>query len=126
MCATPEELIRQRLLQAMVTDLGYPKGLLAVEKEVSSVRQSDCRRRFDIVCYIPSKDGLFPLLLVECKAKGLGIRAERQVQGYNSAIGAPFIALAGAEEIRLYWCEMGKVSSVPFLPPFSELVKAFK
>lgn len=102
----------------MITDLGYPKGLIAVEKEIVSLN-----RRMDILCYRPANGGLAPLLLIECKAEKITIDAERQALGYNDACGAPFIALAGSDEIKTFWREKDKVASVPFLPPFNELVK---
>lgn len=95
----------------MIVDLGYPKGLIAVEKQIGS-------RRFDLVCYTQA---MLPLLLVECKAEKFGDAAEAQAFGYNATIQAPFICLASLNEVKLLWQEPGKVASVPFLPTYAEL-----
>ena len=107
----------------MIDELGYPKGLIAVEKSIASLGASNPDRRIDIVCYAPDKEGLQPLLIVECKADRLQSQDKRQVLGYNDAIGAPFVALAGSSEIFTFWREKGTVASVPFLPRFDELVE---
>jgi hypothetical protein len=106
----------------MVDELGYPKGLIAVEKEISTLALNDPNRRIDILCYAMGKNGLMPLLLIECKAEKLTPQAERQALGYNDAIGAPFVALAGPNEIKTLWREEKKVVSIPFLPRFDQLV----
>lgn len=125
--ATPEEKIRQALILQMIGGLGYPKGLIAVEKDLSSLARvpsdSDPNRRIDLLCFVPGNDGLRPLLLVECKAeKEEEQAAERQVFGYNLRIGAPFVAIAGPNGIKTLWREKERIASVPFLPPFAELV----
>ena len=108
---TPEEAVRQSLIRRMIVDLGFPKGLIAVEKQIGS-------RRFDLVCYT---QGMLPLLLVECKAEKFGDAAASQAFGYNATVKAPFVCLASLKEIKLLWQEQGKIVSVPFLPTYAEL-----
>lgn len=114
--ATPEEGVRQGLIQRMLVDLGYPKGLISVERKVGD-------RRFDIVCYTSA---CTPLLLVECKAGELNDSAENQAFGYNATIQAPFICLACPNQIKTLWREQERIASVPFLPKFSELYEFSK
>ena len=95
----------------MVAELGYPKGLISVERGVG------CRRA-DIVCYTKE---MSPLLLIECKAGPLNDAAIRQALGYNGKIKAPFVAIANANEAITFWFEGEKSVSVPFLPVFKEL-----
>ena len=125
--AAPEEIVRQKLIQKMISELGFPKGLIAVEKEIASMpnRSSgfDPKRRLDLVCYAAVKGDPVPLLLAECKAVSLNEAAARQAFGYNAAIGAPFVCLASPLEIKTLWVEKGEIASVPFLPAYSELVK---
>lgn len=108
---TPEEEVRQKLIQKMIVGLGFPRGLLSVEKGIG-------QRRTDLVCYTKE---MCPLLLVECKAKELDEAAIRQAFGYNAAIKAPFICLASPTEIETFWREGERVVSVPFLPVYEEL-----
>lgn len=111
MADTPEERVRQALLLKMIGELGFPKGLIAVEKKVGS-------RRFDLVCYTPE---MTPLLLVECKAGELNEVALHQAFGYNETIQAPFLCLANGLEIKTFWQEGKENKVVPFLPAFAEL-----
>jgi hypothetical protein len=99
----------------MISALGYPKSLIAVEKKVGS-------RRFDLVCY--TKDG-DPLLLVECKAEEANEVAENQALGYNSMLAAPFICIACRTGVKTLWQEKGKTVLIPFLPPYDQLLYAF-
>src|SRR5436853_621908 len=91
--ATPEERVRQTLIVHMISSLGYPKELIAVEAYLK-----ECERRIDILCYGRGKTALFPLLIVECKQKKLDKEALEQVLGYNYHAGAHFIAVANLEE----------------------------
>lgn len=95
----------------MTAELGYPKGLISVEKKVGE-------RRYDLVCFLPSGKAL---LLVECKAVPIQRMAERQAFGYNAAIKAPFICLANETEIKTLWLENEEVKFVPFLPSYEQL-----
>jgi type I site-specific restriction endonuclease len=108
--ATPEEKVRQLLLEKMIHHLGFPKGLISVEKAVGS-------RRYDIVCYTKE---MTPLLLIECK-KAEESGAASQACGYNDSLKAPFICIAAGEKIQTFWQEKDKINSVPFLPQYPEL-----
>ncbi|XZF16637.1 type I restriction enzyme HsdR N-terminal domain-containing protein [Chitinophagaceae bacterium MMS25-I14] len=59
---TPEEQVRQYLLQYMIEVLQYPQGMIAVEKKIMVGAMT---KRFDIVVYDRSHQ---PWLLAECKA----------------------------------------------------------
>jgi hypothetical protein len=122
--ATPEELVRQFLLRKMTRELGYPRGLIAVEKEIGELR-----RRFDIVCYgghVQPGQELSPLLLIECKAVSCSESARQQAFGYNAALGAPFICIACKSEVHTLWLHANQIASVPFLPSYDELLELAK
>lgn len=130
--ASGEERIRQALLRKMVEELGYPKGLIAVEKSLKEIVARSCslKRRVDIVCFAKAPDDpsqLFPLLLVECKESSLGRRAMEQVIGYNCFVQAPFVAVASREECLLgVWDRVTKkYAFCPGLPSYSRLCVIF-
>ncbi|MBX7066844.1 MAG: type I restriction enzyme HsdR N-terminal domain-containing protein [Parachlamydiales bacterium] len=100
----------------MADELGFPKGLISVERGIGG-------RRTDIVCYTKE---MKPLLLVECKAVPLNEEAIQQALGYNEKMLAPFLCLANGEEIHTFWFEGKKRVSVPFLPAFKDLYAAFQ
>lgn len=111
MKATPEELVRQKWLFVMTQKLGFPLGLISVERGV--------HRRFDLCVY---NKNFSPLLLMECKACDLKPIAEAQVMGYNETVQAPFICLANDKQIKTIWYEQTQIVSVPFLPTYDELL----
>ena len=114
--SNPEELIRLSLIEWMVAECGYPRSLIAKEGSASQ------GRRFDILCYKPGEEGLAPLLLVECKAGALTPSAEQQLLGYNQFIQAPFVCLANGTSVETIWYEQGQRRSVPFIPPYNQLI----
>jgi hypothetical protein len=122
--ATSEEMVRQLLLRKMIHELAYPKGLIAVEKEIG-----EHGRRFDIVCYgchFHPLHELFPLLLIECKADECSDAAREQALGYNATIGAPFVCIASKTQIHTLWLNSDRIASVSFLPPYRDLLEMAK
>lgn len=120
----PEEQVRQALLLRMIESLGYPKGLIAVEKSLADLPHlqgksvPDCR--VDIVVLHPAN--MHPLLLIECKATSLTPKVKRQLIGYNLYVQAPFIALANQEGAQICTSQE-KNEWVPWLPTYQELMK---
>lgn len=123
--ASPEEIVRQKLLQVMTRELGFPKELLAVETQLSEVPHLKGvanlpKRRADIICYakgIHPEFPLYPLLLIECKEGLVGEDAKSQVIGYNHFIQAHYVAIAGDNSVELVYPQ-----TVPFLPSYSQLM----
>ena len=110
---TPEEGVRQRLLLDLI-GLGYPVGLLAVEKGLDYRGQS---WRADVVAY--GRDGR-ARLLAECKAPGVAVGQATfdQLARYNAVVDAPALVVdnGGAR----YCCvrEGAGWRFVDALPPF--------
>lgn len=59
---TPEEWVRQHVVNYLVKEKKYPPSLIAIEKEL---QLNDLKRRYDIVVFTKEKK---PYLIVECKA----------------------------------------------------------
>lgn len=123
----PEEAVRQKLLEQMIKELGYPRGLIAVEKEIKYfTKQKDApKRRIDLLCFDRRSK---PLLLIECKAKVIDSKALAQVLGYNAFIQAPIVGLAQPEAILLGFKENKEqcYKWVEVLPSFDEMVRCVK
>ncbi|WP_420456933.1 type I restriction enzyme HsdR N-terminal domain-containing protein [Rubrivirga sp.] len=85
---TPEEGVRQRLLLDLLA-LGYPAGLLAVERGVVFGGKM---WRADVVAY--GRDQR-PALLAECKAPGVAIDQTTfdQLGRYNAVLDAPVLVV---------------------------------
>ena len=87
----------------MIHQWGYPRELIAVEKQIGELVQgthsSVPLRRIDIVCFKKRVDeGLEPLILIECKDEGLNQKAIDQIIGYNSLIKAPFLSVVARSQ----------------------------
>ena len=85
---TPEEGVRQRLVLDLLA-LGYPPGLLAVEKGLTYQGRA---WRADVVAY--GRDGR-ALLLAECKAPGVAVSQTTfdQLARYNAVLDAPTLVV---------------------------------
>ena len=86
---TPEEWVRQHVVHYLINHLGYPRGLLALER---GLRYNQRQKRTDLLAL--NSEGK-PLLLVECKAPSVAIDASvaRQATTYNQTIGAPLLLI---------------------------------
>ncbi|WP_317173366.1 type I restriction enzyme HsdR N-terminal domain-containing protein [Hymenobacter armeniacus] len=86
---TPEEWVRQHVVHYLTDHLGYPRGLLALER---GLRYNQRQKRTDLLALNPEGQ---PLLLVECKAPSVPITqaVARQATTYNQTIGAPLLLL---------------------------------
>ena len=86
---TPEEWVRQHVINYFVHHLGYPKSLIRVE---SGLTFNTLQKRSDIVVYDRSGS---PWLVVECKAPAekIDLGTLRQVSVYNTSLTAPFLAI---------------------------------
>jgi hypothetical protein len=126
--ATPEEIVRQRILQKMVQILLYPKELITVERSlVELCPEIDCipNRRVDIVCFTKTPKGLAPLLIIECKESAQEEkRAIDQVLGYNRFLQARFVAVVHPEAEVFGYPDAQGFSFLPYLPTYRDLVKA--
>lgn len=86
---TPEEWVRQHLVNYLVKEKGYPSSLIAIEKEI---QLNDIQKRFDVVIYNKLKQ---PALLVECKAPFIELDAGviAQVQRYNLVLRTNYMMI---------------------------------
>ena len=87
---TPEEWVRQHVAHYLMAHLGYPRGLLSLER---GHRYNQRQKRTDLVALGP--DGR-PLLLVECKRPSVAITpaVAQQAATYNQTMRAPFLLLS--------------------------------
>ncbi len=84
--ATPEEKIRQLMIQYLIEKKNFPRSLLGIEVSLSINRLA---RRCDIVAY---KNSL-PVMIAECKAPSIKIDQSvfEQASRYNLALRVPYL-----------------------------------
>lgn len=119
---TPEEWVRQHLIHALTGPLGYPVGLLVVEREVRYLGEV---RRADLVAYDRARR---PLLMAECKAPGVALDQAcfDQAARYNTVVQAPYLLVTNGQ--AHYCCRVeratGRYTFVEAIPSFSDAVGA--
>lgn len=127
-----EEAVRQGWLHKMVEDLGYPKNLIAIEKQLGTLPHLKLtpklpKRRIDLLVFahnIHPSYPLFPLLMIEFKLASLELKFAEQVLGYNTYVQAPYVAIANANEflVGFFDKELGLTQFKPGLPNYSSLL----
>ena len=97
---TPEEWVRQHVLQYLIVDKKYPLQWIAVEKELQ-INQT--KRRFDIVVF---NRKMTPEILVECKAPNVAVTQKTfdQANQYNWLLKAPYLFLTNG--LKHYICQI--------------------
>jgi len=97
---TPEEWVRQHILHFLIDVKGYPKSIIAVEKQLII---NTLKRRFDILIF--NTKGL-PEIIIECKAPKVKITQEtfNQIARYNSNLNANYLMVSNG--LEHYFCKM--------------------
>jgi len=97
---TPEEWVRQNVVQYLLVEKKYPKSLINVEK---LVKVNGLNKRYDIVVFQPNGE-IF--LLIECKAPEVPISQQTfdQIARYNLKLNAQFLMVTNG--LNHYFCQM--------------------
>lgn len=87
---TPEEWVRQNLIQFLIQEKQFPKALIAVEK---GLKLHGMQKRMDILVY--DRKGQ-PLLMAECKAPEVSIDQSvfEQIGRYNIRMKLPYLLVS--------------------------------
>jgi hypothetical protein len=115
---TPEEWVRQHVVQYLLQDKNYPKSYINVEK---LIKVNELNKRYDIVVYQPNGE-LF--LLIECKAPEVKISQQTfdQIARYNLVLNATYLMVSNG--LNHYFCkidfEKEKYVFLEELPNFGE------
>ena len=94
---TPEEWVRQNIIQFFLQELKYPASLFSIEKEI---KLGDLRKRCDIIIY---KNSL-PWMIIECKEPNVLINqiTLQQILRYHLALPVPYLCLSNGNEVYLF------------------------
>jgi len=97
---TPEEWVRQHVLQFLIQTKGYPINLINVEKEIKIY---NTKKRYDIVIF--NSDGSI-FLIVECKRPKVTITQAvfDQIARYNLKLQATLLMVTNG--LQHYYCGM--------------------
>lgn len=97
---TPEEWVRQHVIQFLIHEKKYPRSHINVEKELVL---NQTKKRYDIVIY--NKDGSI-FLIVECKAPQIEISQNTfdQIARYNLSLKANYLMVTNG--LYHYYCQL--------------------
>ena len=97
---TPEEWVRQHVVQFLMVEKKYPKSLINVEKVL---KVNDLRKRYDVVVFNPNGS---IHILVECKAPEVKIDQTTfdQIARYNLTLKATYLMVSNG--LKHYFCQM--------------------
>ena len=97
---TPEEYVRQQFINYLIQEKQYPRGLLAVERQLKIYKLT---KRTDIVLH--DKIGNISVI-IECKAPKVKISQDvfDQIARYNLSLKAKYLMLTNG--LQHYYCEM--------------------
>ena len=97
---TPEEWVRQHVVQFLLQDKKYPKSYINVEK---LIKINNLSKRYDGVVFQPNGE-IF--LLIECKAPEVPISQQTfdQIARYNLVLKAKYLMVTNG--LNHYFCQM--------------------
>lgn len=114
---TPEEWVRQHVVQYLLQEKKYPKSYINVEKVI---KLNGLVKRYDVVVFQPNGK-LF--LLVECKSADIVINQTTfdQIARYNMALESEYLMVTNG--LNHYFCQMDyqseKYNFLKELPDFN-------
>lgn len=117
---TPEEWVRQHVIQYLVAEKQVPISLIRVESEIKLYKT---KKRFDIV--VCNRNGK-ALLLVECKAPAVLVTRDvlDQAARYNLALKVDYLMLTNG--LNHFFCRInqgeGNTRLIDDLPAFADLI----
>ena len=116
---TPEEWVRQNLVQFLKTDLGYPKGLILIEQTIKLYNKT---YRADFIVH--KKNGQ-PIVLGECKEPETEIEqnAFDQIVNYNRVLKCKYLLVSNGIKHYCYSIDPQGDSHqfLPQIPKYSDL-----
>ncbi|MGB6083774.1 type I restriction enzyme HsdR N-terminal domain-containing protein [Moheibacter sp.] len=96
---TPEEWVRQNLVQFLIQEKKYSQSAINTEVVVTV---NGMKKRADVIVYKKEK----PFLIVECKSPSVTVSQETfdQIARYNLQIGADYLMVTNG--LSHYYCQM--------------------
>lgn len=114
---SPEEWVRQHLINYLITERDVPSSLISVEKEINL---NGVRKRYDLVIF---NSRLIPLVLIECKAPDVVLTevVVEQALRYNLKIGVNYLLITNGLQEMVFHTAESKIRTVQELPGFMQL-----
>ncbi len=116
---TPEEWVRQNILQFLVLKKDFPSSLIAVEKEI---RLGELKKRCDIVVY---NRKMQPWMIIECKEMNVTLSENtmQQILRYHIVLPAKYLVITNGSHSFGFEKTAGRFVEIDFLPEFDANAK---
>ena len=115
---TPEEWVRQHLINFLFENLSVPKSKITVEKQL---KLNNTIKRTDVLVF---DAGIKPLLLIECKAPEIELNQAtiNQVFNYNLTLHVPFILISNGLNHIFLDNSTEKPQIIKSIPSYKEML----
>ncbi|RFB12726.1 hypothetical protein DZB84_18420 [Bacillus sp. HNG] len=123
---TPEEIVRQRMVSFLQDKLKVPKEMIMLEEPMTYFKKG-AKGRADIIVYRKEEDGLYPVILIECKSPNVELTDDifEQAVRYDQIVLADAIVLTNGNKMEWYgWNEKEEqYVSLAKIPTYQELLE---
>ena len=111
---TPEEWVRQNLIQYLLQVKQYPAALIGIEKEIAL---GELKKRFDVLIYDRNHQ---PWMMIECKAMDVELTEKvlEQIIRYNMSVPVPYLVISNGSYSYAWTKQENKLFSISELPLF--------
>ena len=113
MALTPEEWVRQNLLQYLIQVCKYPVELIAIEK---TIQLGSLNKRFDILVY----HGTRPWMIIECKEGNTKLNEKTilQLLQYQQVLDAKYLIASNGHQTIGAEIKMGNLHMLQKFPKY--------
>ncbi len=114
MILTPEEWVRQNMLQYLSEIKKYPSSLIAIEKEIYL---GELKKRCDVVVY---NRNAIPWMIIECKEMNSPINSKtlHQVLRYHITLPAKYLVITNGSYCYGFEKKDGQFYEIDQMPEF--------
>ncbi len=111
---SPEEWVRQNILQYLLVIKKYPRALMAVEKEI---KLGELKKRCDVVIYNRQSE---PWMIIECKEMNvmLSHKTILQILRYHITLQSKFLIITNGSFSHGFEKKGGKFIEINTFPDF--------
>jgi hypothetical protein len=109
---TPEEWVRQNIIQYFIQIKQYPAAFMGIEKEI---KLGELKKRFDLLLYNTNHQ---PWMLVECKSMDVQLTADvlEQVIRYHASVPVTYLLITNGSYTYCWEKKEGRLLELTELP----------
>ncbi len=112
---TPEEWVRQNLIQYLLQVKQYPAAFISIEKEIVL---GELKKRFDLLIYDRTHQ---PWMMIECKAMEVDLAEKvlEQIVRYNMSVPVNYLVISNGTYTYAWMKEENRLIGINELPAFT-------